>query len=411
MTNPSASAGPAEHLVVVGNGMAGIRTVEDVLRRAPGRFRITVIGAEPHAAYNRVMLSPVLAGEKRFADIISHGREWYAANGVQLRTGTPVTGVDRDAKTLCLGDSETLDYDRLVLATGSHAVVLPVPGRDLPGVIAFRDAADVDAMLAAARPGARAVVIGGGLLGLEAANGLLQRGMAVTVLHLMPHLMERQLDAEAASLLRAELEGRGIAVLTSAVTEDIFGAGRAEGVRLADGRVLAADLVVMAVGVRPNADLARAAGLDVGRGVIVDDHMQTSDPSILAVGECVEHAGACYGLVAPLYDMAAVLADTLAGTKRAYLPAATATRLKVTGIDLFSAGDFAPGADREEVVLRDPARGVYRRLVLRDDRLVGAVLYGDTMDGNFFFDLIASGADISRQRDDLIFGPLLCAAA
>jgi nitrite reductase (NADH) large subunit len=397
--------------VVVGNGMAGIRTVEDVLRRAPGRFRITVIGAEPHTAYNRIMLSPVLAGEKRFADIITHGRDWYAANGVELRTGTCVTGVDRDAKTLCLGDSEALDYDRLVLATGSHAVVLPVAGRDLPGVVAFRDAADVDAMMAAARPGARAIVIGGGLLGLEAANGLLQRGMQVSVLHLMPHLMERQLDTEAAGLLRAELERRGIAVLTSAATEEIVGTGRAEGVRLADGRVLAVDLVVMAVGVRPNADLARAAGLHVGRGVIVDDHMQTSDPSIFAVGECVEHAGACYGLVAPLYDMAAVLADTLAGTRRAYLPAATATRLKVTGIDLFSAGDFAPGENREEVVLRDPARGVYRRLVLGNDRLIGVVLYGDTMDGNFFFDLIGSGADISRQRDDLIFGPLLCAAA
>jgi nitrite reductase (NADH) large subunit len=269
----------------------------------------------------------------------------------------------------------------------------------------------VDAMLAAARPGGRAVVIGGGLLGLEAASGLLRHGMDVTVLHLMPHLMERQLDAEAAGLLRAEMERRGIHIATEAMTEAVTGEGRATGVRLADGRVLPADLVVMAVGVKPNVDLARAAGIMTGRGVIVDDHMRTSDPSIFAVGECVEHGGVCHGLVAPLYDMAAVLADTLAGGASAYLPKATATRLKVTGVDLFSAGDFAPADDRDDIVLRDPARGVYRRLVVRDNCLIGAVLYGDTGDGSFFFDLIASGADISRQRDDLIFGPLLCAAA
>jgi nitrite reductase (NADH) large subunit len=411
VTDLRASPASAKHLVVVGNGMAGIRAVEEVLRRAPGRFRVTLIGAEPHTAYNRIMLSPVLAGEKRFEDIITHDREWYAANRITLRSGVRVSGLDRAAKTLSLGAGETLGYDRLVLATGSNPVVLSVPGHDLPGVVAFRDAADVEAMLVAARPGARAVVIGGGLLGLEAANGLRQRGMEVTVLHLMPHLMERQLDAEAAGLLRAELERRGIRIITEAATEAIIGEGRATGVRLMDGRVLPADLVVMAVGVRPNVDLALEAGLTVGRGVVVDDHMQTSDPAILAVGECVEHAGTCYGLVAPLYEMGAVLADTLAGTRRAYLPAVTATRLKVTGVDLFSAGDFAPAEDREDVVLRDPARGVYRRLVLRAERLIGAVLYGDTADGSFFFGLIASGADVSAMRDDLIFGPLLCAAA
>jgi nitrite reductase (NADH) large subunit len=249
------------------------------------------------------------------------------------------------------------------------------------------------------------------LLGLEAANGLMTRGMKVTVIHLMPGLMERQLDDEAGRMLRRELEGRGIEVITGAVTEAILGIDRVTGVKLKFGPEIEADLVVMAVGVRPNADLARSAGLVVDRGVIVDDEMRTSDPDIFAVGECVQHRGACYGLVAPLYDMAAVLAGTLAGAGGSYVPAATATRLKVTGIDLFSAGDFAPAEGREDVVLRDPGRGVYRRLVLKDDRLIGAVLYGDTADGAFFFDLIQSGADTAPIRDTLIFGPALCAAA
>ncbi len=400
-----------ERLVVVGNGMAGIRAVEEVLARAPGGFDITVFGAEPHFAYNRIMLSPVLAGEKSFDDIVSHGADWYAKAGVDLRRSVPVSGIDADAREVVTGAGERTFYDKLILATGSHPVMLPLPGADLDGVVSFRDAFDVDRMVVAAGRGGRAVVIGGGLLGLEAANGLMARGMKVTVIHLMPGLMERQLDDEAGRMLRHELEGRGIEVVTGAVTEAILGTDRVTGVKLKFGPEIEADLVVMAVGVRPNADLARASGLVVDRGVVVDDEMRTSDRHIFAVGECVQHRGACYGLVAPLYDMAAVLAGTLAGQRAAYVPAATATRLKVTGIDLFSAGDFAPAEDREDIVLRDPGRGVYRRLVLRNDRLIGAVLYGDTVDGAFFFDLIQSGTDTAPIRDTLIFGPALCAAA
>jgi nitrite reductase (NADH) large subunit len=299
----------------------------------------------------------------------------------------------------------------LILAAGSHPVMLPLPGWTLPGVVSFRDAADVVRMLDAAKPGRTAVVIGGGLLGLEAANGLLMRGMNVTVVHLMPHLMERQLDGEAAALLQRELARRGISVITGAETEAVLGRNKVSGVRLKDGRKIPADLVVMAVGVRPNSDLAHASGLAVARGVVVDDAMRTSDPHIFAVGECVEHRGLCYGLVAPLYDMAKVLADNLCGGTNAYSSVVTATRLKVTGVDLFSAGDFLGGENCEDLVLRDPGRGVYRRLVLKDDRLVGAVLYGDTADGAWFFDLLQSGVDTTRIRDGLIFGRVLCEAA
>lgn len=400
-----------ERLVVIGNGMAGIRAVEEVLARAPGRFDITVFGAEPHFAYNRIMLSPVLAGEKSFDQIVSHDADWYAEAGVELRRSAPVAGMNATTREVVTGAGERISYDKLILATGSHPVMLPLPGAHLEGVVSFRDAFDVDRMVEAAGRGGRAVVIGGGLLGLEAANGLMARGMKVTVIHLMPGLMERQLDDEAGRMLRRELEGRGIEVITGAVTEAILGTGRVTGVKLKFGPEIEADLVVMAVGVRPNADLARMAGLVVDRGVVVDDEMRTSDSNIFAVGECVQHRGACYGLVAPLYDMAAVLAGTLVGEGGSYVPAATATRLKVTGIDLFSAGDFAPAEDREDVVLRDPGRGVYRRLVLKHDRLIGAVLYGDTADGAFFFDLIQSGADTAPIRDTLIFGPALCAAA
>ena len=401
----------SERLLVVGNGMAGIRAVEDVLARAPGRYHITMFGAEPHTAYSRIMLSPVLAGEKCFDEIISHDRAWYAANGVTLHSGVAVTAIHPGARILVTDDGRSLAYDKLILATGSHPVVLPVPGHDLPGVVSFRDAQDVEAMLNAARRGRNAVVIGGGLLGLEAAYGLMKRGMKVTIVHLMADLMERQLDREASSLVRREIEGRGIRVLCSAQTESIVGARRVRAVKLKDGTELPADVVVMAVGVRPNADIARAAGLSVGRGVVVDDGMRTSDTHIFAVGECAEHAGVCHGLVAPLYDMAKVLADNLCGHAGAYRPAATATRLKVTGVDLFSAGNFTGGEGYEDIVLRDPDRGIYRRLVLKDDRLAGAVLYGDTADGAFFFDLIQSGTDTAPIRDMLIFGPALCDAA
>jgi nitrite reductase (NADH) large subunit len=401
----------SERLVIVGNGMAGTRVLEEMLARAPGRFDITVFGAEPHPAYNRIMLSPVLAGERQFADIVIHPPEWYAAHGVDLRLGAAAIAIEPSPRRIVTAGGDEISYDKLILATGSHPIMPPLPGVHLPGVVSFRDAFDVERMVEAAGSGRRAVVIGGGLLGLEAANGLRARGMQVTVVHLMAHLMERQLDAEAANMLRRELERRGIDIVTGAETQAILGTDRATGVRLKSGLEIPADLMVMAIGVRPNADVARAAGLVVERGIVVDDRMRTSDPDIFAVGECVQHRGACYGLVAPLYDMAAALAATLAGGEGSYSPTATATRLKVTGIDLFSAGDFASADDREDIVLRDPGRGVYRRLVLQDDRLIGAVLYGDTADGAFFFELIQSGSDTAPFRDTLIFGPALRAAA
>lgn len=398
-----------EHLVVVGNGMAGCRAVEELLARDADRYRVTIFGAEPHVNYNRIMLSPVLAGEKTFDQIVINTREWYDENGIDLITADPVTAIDRAAKTVTSRSGRTVHYDRLLIATGSDPFIIPVPGKDLPGVISFRDMNDVDTMLAAAEAGkaqggGSAVVIGGGLLGLEAAHGLTLRGMKVTVIHLMSTLMERQLDEAAGWLLKSALEGRGQSILTGADTAEIYGEGKVEGVRLKDGREIPASLVVMAVGIRPATALAREAGLDVGRGIKVDDHMVTSDPSVLAVGECVEHDGNVYGLVAPLWDMCRSLADGLTDRHTGYRGSVTSTKLKVAGLDVFSAGDFSGGEGCEDIVLRDAARGVYKRVVVKEDRIVGAVLYGDTADGGWYFDLLKKGEDVSEVRDLLIFG-------
>ncbi|KRB79500.1 nitrite reductase [Sphingomonas sp. Root710] len=395
---------PREHLVVIGNGMAGCRAVEELLARDPARFRVTIFGAEPYVNYNRIMLSPVLAGEKSFDDIIINDAAWYRDNGIELISGDPVTAIDRMAKTVTAQSGRSVGYDRLLIATGSDPFIIPVPGKDLPGVISFRDMKDVDAMLAAADQGGDAVVIGGGLLGLEAAHGLSLRGMKVTVLHLMSTLMERQLDEAAGWLLKTELESRGQTILTGADTAEIVGDGKVEAVRLKDGREIPASLVVMAVGIKPSVSLARDAGLAVGRGIQVDDHMVTSDPAILAVGECVEHDGNVYGLVAPLWDMCRALADGLVEQPTGYRGSVTSTKLKVSGIDVFSAGDFSGGDGAEDIVLRDASRGVYKRVVVRDDRIVGAVLYGDTADGSWYFDLLKKGEDIAPIRDVLIFG-------
>ncbi len=393
-------------LLIVGNGMAGIRTLEEILARAPHEFDITVFGAEPHGNYNRIMLSPVLAGEKRFDDIVTHDRAWYGDRGIELIAGEAVVEIDRMAREVRGELGTRRGYDVLLLATGSTPVMLPLPGAGLPGVVGFRDIADVETMLAACRPGGRAVVIGGGLLGLEAAYGLSRNGMAVTVLHLMPTLMERQLDPLSAEMLRSDLQARGITVLTEANTKSIVGESRVRAVALADGRELPADLVVMAVGIRPNVTLARSAALEIGRGVKVDDAMRTSDPAIYAVGEGVEHRGAVFGLVAPIWEMARVCADNVTDTANAaYVPAVSGTRLKVTGIDMFSAGDFLGGDDAEEIVLQDAVRGVHRRLVVRGDRLAGVVLYGEAGDAGWYLDLLKVNADIGALRDDLIFGP------
>jgi nitrite reductase (NADH) large subunit len=399
------AAARKQKLIVIGNGMAAGRVLDELFARTPDRYAVTMFGAEPRVNYDRIMLSPVLAGEKAFDDIVVHSDAWYAEHSVDLRKGETVVAIDRAARTVRTQSGVVEHYDTLLIATGSRPILIPVPGADLPGVVTFRDLDDVNAMLAAAGRGGNAVVIGGGLLGLEAAAGLALKGMKTTVVHLMPTLMERQLDPNAAYLLQKAIEKRGIEVLTEANTNAILGNGKVEAVRLADGRSLPADLVVMAVGIRPHMALARDAGLEVKRGIVVDDFLRTSDAHIHAIGECVEHRGQCYGLVAPLYEMARTLAARLADEiVPGYAGSALSTKLKVTGVDLFSAGDFSEGDEKDEIVLRDPSRGIYKRVALRNNRIVGAVLYGDTADGSWYFDLLKKGTDVSSLRDTLIFG-------
>ena len=398
---------PREHLVVIGNGMAGMRTVEELLKLPESkRFRITVFGAEPHVNYNRIMLSSVLAGDKTVEEIVINSREWYAQNNITLITGDAVKTIDRSAGAVTSAAGVTVPYDKLLIATGSRPLAPPIPGLGLPGTCAFRDIADVDKMLASARTHKRAVVIGGGLLGLEAAWGLKQRGMSVALVHLMPTLMERQLDAAAGQMLQRDLDRRGIAFFTDGQTEEITGTERAEGVQLADGRFIPADLVVLAIGIRPNIDLARAANLEVNRGIVVTDDMRTSDPDIFAVGECVEHRGAVFGLVAPIWDQAKVCASRLAGQDHAlFTSKALATSLKITGVDVFSAGSLmAESENDDEITLRDDNRGLYKKIVLRDGKLVGAVLYGDVADGQWYLGLMRDKTDVSEMRDRLVFG-------
>ena len=395
-------------LVMVGNGMAGVRTLEELLKIAPGLYDITVFGAEPHPNYNRILLSPVLAGEQTLDEIVLNPLSWYAEQGITLHAGRKVVQIDRVKRLVRADDGSEAAYDRLLLATGSHPFILPVPGRDLPGVIAYRDIADTQAMIDAATRYRHAVVIGGGLLGLEAANGLMRRGMQVTVVHIQPWLMERQLDDVAGRLLQKSLEDRGLKFLIGAQTQALLAGanGRVAAVQFKDGTEVPADLVVMAAGIRPNTDLAEACGLHCARGVVVNDTLQTiTDPRIYAVGECAAHRGIAYGLVAPLFEQGKVCATHLGqfGIGR-YTGSQTSTKLKVTGIDLFSAGQFMGGAGTEEIVLSDPAGGVYKKLVLRDDKLVGAVMYGDTVDGSWYFKLLREGRKVADIRDHLMFG-------
>jgi nitrite reductase (NADH) large subunit len=392
-----------QKLVVIGAGMASGRMLEHLFE-AGGDFEVTLFNAEPRGNYNRLMLSPVLSGEKTYAQIVTHDADWYDAQGVDCRFGEPVVKIDRENRVV-YSNAGGVPYDSLVIATGSAPFIVPVPGKDLPGVCAYRDLEDTNAMIAASGPEAKAVVIGGGLLGLEAAAGMAARGAEVTVIHLMGHLMERQLDPAAGYLLQKDLERRGIRIHCKGATKAILGEGKVEAVLLEDGTLYPADLVCMAVGIRPEVRLANDAHLVVGRGIEVDSQLRTSDPAIFALGECVEHDKQLFGLVAPLYDQARVLATTLLGQEAAFRPVQTATKLKVTGVDLFSAGDFADGPGREDIVFRDPGRGVYKRLILEGDRLIGAVMYGDTGDGAWFFDKIKTGEDIGALRETLIFGP------
>lgn len=394
-------------LVLVGNGMAGVRTLEELLKIAPELYDITVFGAEPHPNYNRILLSPVLAGEQMLDDIVLNSYDWYRSRGITLHAGRAITRIDRARHRVETNDGTFAEYDRLLLATGSTPVMLPIPGVDLGGVLTYRDIADTHAMLDASRQSRRAAVIGGGLLGLEAANGLKARGMDVTVVHLAPWLMERQLDQTAGRLLQRSLEARGIVFLLERQTTEFIAGddGRISAVRLQDGSTVPAGLVVLAVGIRPNTALAEAAGLHCNRGIVVSDTLQTFDPRIYAVGECVSHRGVAYGLVAPLFEMAKVCANHLArlGIGR-YAGSVTSAKLKVTGVELFSAGDHIGAAGTDSIVLSDPVGGVYKKLVLRDNRLVGACLYGDTVDSAWYFRLLRDGRDVAPERDRLMFG-------
>ncbi|WP_332879620.1 NAD(P)/FAD-dependent oxidoreductase [Massilia sp. S19_KUP03_FR1] len=400
---------PKQSLVVVGNGMAGMRTVEELLTLERDLYDITVFGAEPHGNYNRIMLSPLLAGDKQVEDIMLHTRQWYADNGIVLHAGDPIVKIDRRRRFVHSQKGLEVPYDRLLLATGSSPFIIPVPGHTLPGVVGFRDLADVATMLAAAIPGAQAVVIGGGLLGLEAANALQRRGMHVTVVHASACLMNQQLDPPAAALLKTALEDKGLHFRMDTQTTHILGRKRVEGVAFADGSGLPAALVVMAAGVRPNIALAQSAGLHCERAIVVDDTLQTYDPRVYAVGECVQHRSSTFGLVAPLWDQARVCAGHLAGAgHRRYVQRATPTKLKVTGVDLYSVGDFIGGEGSEDLVLRDRRSGIYKRLVLKGDCVTGAVLYGDVRDGPWYFDLIQQKTDIRTLRHGLLFGEAHC---
>ena len=394
-------------LVLIGNGMAGIRTLEELLKLAPDLYDITVFGAEPHPNYNRIMLSPVLAGEQVFDDIVLNDLDWYRSHGITLHLGNPVVRIDRAARRVIAADGSSAEYDRLLLATGSSPFILPVPGNTLDGVIGYRDIAHTQAMMDAAQTRHHAVVIGGGLLGLEAANGLAQRGMQVTVLHVGKWLLDRQLDATAGALLQQALEARGIRFELQAHTDQLLGdnSGRVRAVRCEDGREVPAELVVMAAGIRPNISLAAEAGLACERGILVDDTLQTFDPRVYAIGECASHRGVAYGLVAPLYEQAKVCANHLAmlGFGR-YLGSVTSTKLKVTGIDLFSAGDFMGDSHCEIISLSNPVAGSYRKLVIRNNRLIGACFYGDTSDSAWYFGLVREGRDIRAIRQLLMFG-------
>src|SRR5574343_426 len=403
MNNPTAKP----RLVLICNGMAGVRTVEELLKIKPDHYDITIFGAEPHPNYNRILLSPVLAGEMTIQEIVLNELDWYKGNNIKLHTGKQIKTIDRIKRKVVAEDGTEESYDRLLIATGSVPFMLPVPGNDLPGVIGYRDIKDTDEMIEAARLHKHAVVIGGGLLGLEAANGLKLRGMDVTVVHLGPWLLERQLDETAGKMLQKSLEDKGLKFLLETQTEALIQgeSGRVAAIRFKDGLQIPADLVVMAAGIRPNYSLAEKSGIYCNRGIVVNDTMQTYDPKVYAVGECVSHRGIAYGLVAPLFEQAKVAANHLAsyGIGR-YSGSVTSTKLKVTGIDLFSAGEFMGGDGTEEIVLSDPQGGVYKKLVIKGDKLVGACLYGDTVDGSWYFKLLREGRAIGDIRDRLMFG-------
>ena len=394
----------SEPLVIVGNGMAAARLVDELAKTSLGRYAIAVIGDEPRLAYNRVLLSAVLAGDTASHDIELRPADWWRDRGVTLKYGCAVTEIDVGRRELKIANDESIAFSKLVLATGSMPLRLNVPGAELKGVNTFRDSRDVDLLLTLAAARKRVVVIGGGLLGLEAAYGLAKAGASVTLVHLMDRLMERQLDAPAAALLKSLVEAKGIEILLNANTARIIGENRVEGVELSEGRRIAANAVIFAAGIRPNVVLAREAGIAVNRGIIVDDRLQTGASDIFALGECAEHRGICYGLVEPAYEQARILAQHLAGRTAAYQGSVVATNLKVSGVSVFSAGDFLGNEQSESIVLSDVKRGTYKKLVIADGRLNGAVLVGDVADALWYLELIRAGGAVARIRKDMMFG-------
>ena len=394
----------SEPLVIVGNGMAAARLVDELSKTALGRYAVAVIGDEPRLAYNRVLLSSVLAGETQSHDIELKPAAWWRDRGVTLKYGCRATEIDVGRRELKIANEESVSFSRLVLATGSTALRLNLPGADLAGVHTFRDTRDVDLLLTLAAQKKRVVVVGGGLLGLEAAYGLAKAGAPVTLVHLMDRLMERQLDAPAAELLNSLVERKGIQILLNANTARIHGETRVERVELTDGRKLDADAVIFAAGIRPNISLAREAGIPVNRGVVVDDHLQTGVPDVFALGECAEHRGTCYGLVEPAYEQAGVLARHLAGAPAAYNGSVVSTNLKVSGVGVFSAGDFMGSEGSEAIVLSDFRHGTYKKLVIAEGRLTGAVLVGETGDALWYLDMIRNRQSVAAIRSDMMFG-------
>lgn len=397
----------SEPLVIVGNGMAAARLVDELAKTSLGRYAVAVIGEEPRLAYNRVLLSSVLAGETGSHEIELRPADWWRHRGVTVRYGYRVTEIDTGRRELKIEGEESVEYSKLVLATGSTPLRLNVPGADLTGVHTFRDTRDVDLLLTLAAAKKRVVVVGGGLLGLEAAYGLAKAGAPVTLLHLMDRLMERQLDLPAADLLKTLVERKGIRILLNASTARIHGDGHVEAVELADGTRIEADAVIFAAGIRPNVALAKEAGIAVNRGIVVNDEMQTASPDIFALGECAEHRGTCYGLVEPAYEQARVLARHLAGRPAAYQGSVVSTNLKVSGVSVFSAGDFMGGDGSESLVLSDRTRGTYKKLVIADGRLTGAVLIGDTVDALWYLELIRNRDKVAAIRTDMMFGRAL----
>ncbi|MDO3661029.1 NADPH-nitrite reductase [Bacillus sp. C28GYM-DRY-1] len=396
-----------KQLVLVGNGMAGVRAIEEILSVAKDEFQITIFGAEPHPNYNRILLSKVLQGDTDIKDITLNDWDWYEENNIQLYTNETVIKVDTENKTVITDTDRIQPYDELILATGSVPFILPIPGADKKGVTAFRDIKDTDTMLAASKQYKKAAVIGGGLLGLEAARGLLNLGMDVSVIHLAPFLMERQLDATAGRLLQNELEKQGMTFLLEKQTEEIVGDGRVEGLRFKDGTSIEADLVVMAVGIRPNTQLGAESGVPVNRGIIVNDYMQTEIPHIYAVGECAEHRGIAYGLVAPLYEQAKVLAKHICGIEtKPYEGSVLSTQLKVSGVEVFSAGDFNESDEKKAIKVFDEQDGIYKKIVLKGNQIVGAVLFGDSSEGNRLLSMIQKEADITETSKISILQPL-----